>query len=51
MMYYTDADHGSEKKICEAEAMVCTQSLVLLSEANTGAIAQANNTGPLFTKR
>ena len=31
MMYYTDADHGSEKKSCEAEAMVCTQSLVLYS--------------------
>ena len=44
MMYYTDADHGSEKKICEAEAMVSTQSVVLLSEENTGAIAQANNT-------
>ena len=44
MMYYTDADHGSEKKICEAEAMVSTQSVVLLSEENTGAIAQANDT-------
>ena len=44
MMYYTDADHGSEKKIWEAEAMVFTQSVVLLSEENTGAIAQANKT-------